>query len=140
MKLFKPLFYFTVVWSALKILISIFGIFNPYEVGNFIVQSSGVESLVGSESVGESMGKSAMFAIITNLVTSALNIFGAMLMNNRKRLGFYIYCFSGFVIAVVCFYSGINMFPSLEYIAVLPLIGVLAYTLVLDYFWDKNIA
>lgn len=140
MKLFKPLFYFTVVWSILKIIISIYGIFNPYQIGNFIVQSSGVESLVGSESVGVSMGKSAMFAILTNLVTSVMNITGAIFMNRRKRLGFYIYCFSSFIIAVVCFYSGINMFPSLEYIAVLPLIGVLAYTLVLDYFWDKNIA
>lgn len=138
MKLFKPLFYFTVVWSIIKIIISIYGILNPYVVGNFIVQSSGVESLTGSASVGTGMGKSAMFAILTNMFTSILNLIGALLMNKRKRIGFYLYCFSGLMIATVCYYSGVNMFPSLEYIAIFPLIGILAYTMVLEYFWNNK--
>jgi hypothetical protein len=69
------------------------------------------------------------------LVTSCLTVVSVFIMRMKKRTGFYIYLLVNAFLTLFFFYAGFNFFPGLQYLSVFPLIGVMLYIAVLDYFW-----
>jgi hypothetical protein len=94
-----------------------------------------VSSLFDSASMAENMSTRVIPFLWGFLITSALVVVSVLLMRRRKRMGFYLYFAVNVFLMLFFFYAGFNLFPGFEYVAVLPLLGILVYISMMDYFW-----
>ena len=137
-RLFSIIFFSSLSVSILRILFSIWGIFNPEPIAREIVSSAGVQSLVKSSTVADGMSLYVRYVMILILITSILVIYSGLLMNKQNKFGFYLNIFTNFILIFTACYAGYNMFPGLQYLSALPLIGILMYSMVLDNFILKK--
>ena len=137
-RIFSIVFYTSLTVSILRILFSLWGLFNPEPIARQIVSSAGVLSLIKSASVTDGMSLYVRYVMILLLITSIIVIYSGILMRNQKRSGFFLNLFANFILIIASCYAGYNMFPGLQNLSVLPLIGILMYSLTMDYFMQKK--
>jgi hypothetical protein len=135
---FVPLSLFSLVFALLKMAFSVFSLINPLPFSSFLFHAFGVNSLFDSASMAENMSTRVTPFLWGFLITSALVAISVLLMRRKMRMGFYLYFLVNVFLMLFFFYAGFNLFPGFEYVAVLPLLGILLYISMLDYFWFKK--
>lgn len=134
-KFFKPLFWFTVVFGLAKTAFALYGLFNMSFIASKIMQGVGAESAMNSVVLSKNLAHTTAPYLWGLLITSVLLTVSAFVMNRGKRWGFFLYCLTSGFLIVFFFYASFNYFPVMIYMAPLPFIGILLYTMVLEKFW-----
>ncbi|MCG9912198.1 MAG: hypothetical protein MH137_12970 [Flavobacteriales bacterium] len=137
-RFFPALFWGTQVFGYLKVIAACYGLFNSDMISKYLIAGAGIESIVQSQSMAKNMAASVVPFIWGFLITSLLLLLGSFLMKKEKRIGFYLYTATNAFLILFFFYAGFNMFPGLEYIAVIPFFGILLHVWVMDAFWHKT--
>jgi hypothetical protein len=134
-RLFIPFSLFSLVFACLKMAFSLFSLINPLPFSTFLFHAFGVNSLFDSATMAKNMSTRVIPFLWGFLITSALVVVSVLLMRRKKRAGFYLYFAVNVFLMLFLFYAGFNLFPGFEYVAVLPLLGILLYISMMDYFW-----
>lgn len=135
---FNLAFGISLLFFAVKTAFCLTGIFRPDLIASQVVGAAGVKSIMHSATV-----TSQMYPYVYNVVgligiSSLLAIAGVWLMKRRKPAGFILYAFVNILLGAAAMYAGYNMFGGLEYLAVLPLLGILMYVWNLEYFMPSR--
>ncbi|MBL0913241.1 MAG: hypothetical protein IBJ09_12805 [Bacteroidia bacterium] len=135
---FKVAFGISLLFFAAKMAFCLLGLFNPELIASRVVGAAGVKSIMHSASVTSQMSGYVYNVVAVIGISSLLAMAGIWLMKRRKSAGFVLYALVNVLLGAAAMYAGYNMFGGLEFLAVLPLLGILMYVWSLDHFMLKK--
>lgn len=131
---FNLAFGISLLFFTVKMLFCITGLVRPELIASAVVGAAGVKSVMHSSTVTAGMSVYVYNVVAVIGISSLLAISGVWLMKRGKKAGFVLYALVNTALGAAAMYAGYNMFGGLEYLALLPLLGILMYVWNLERF------
>lgn len=135
---FKFVYAISLIFFVLKLIVGCFGLIKPEFIASKVVEVAGVTSIMNSRTVTLGMSKYVITVMVVLLSSSILGFMGIEFMRRKKQFGFYIYALVQIIVAALLMYSGFNIYAGLQYLSIIPLLGILLYVWNWEHFSASN--